>query len=243
MNDPCLSPPRTNAAVKLISFVVPPLASHLISSMGVARQLQTLGHRVEFWGDAKIKEESERGGYGFRNLEGLRGMWSPEIALPQVPWLHPIQTTRSLLVRRQWKKSLRTDMTRLGEAIDQLVHTQRPDLVVFDPFRLAYSPFVGRRGVAACLLSTKALATPDPSAPPHTSGLVPQPTWLGRLRDSSPGMDVRWESIAFLSGLLRRAQHIQHMMAGLPEVVHEAVHGGAEDAHYAHRPLVLPCRD
>lgn len=193
---------------KLVSIIVPPLGSHLNASMGVARSLKTFGFRVEYLGYAGLRHRVESEGFEFRLFEGLWPLSSPETEIPRRPYFHPLATAKRIRTMRDWRRKLSPDLLQVESALDAILNQARPDLVIFDPFRLAYQPLFRRRGIPSVVLSTKALAVADPSVPPPTSSLLPGPgkltaalirvAWL-RLRLKSISRKLR-QSILALFG-------------------------------------------
>ena len=172
-------------SVKLIVFVVDVVLSHVYSSSGLARRLQERGFAVEYWGDAKIRQAVEQQGFTFRSLVGLWPRYPEAIRLPtHIHGLellfHPAIIIRIIRERRKWRKLLPESLAQFDKSLDALLSSHRPDLVVFDPFVLAYYPFFHRRRIPAVVLSSKAIPTSDPMVPPYDSYLVPSKIWCGR---------------------------------------------------------------
>jgi zeaxanthin glucosyltransferase len=164
-----------------ISFIPAPIGSHLRVCMGVARRLQAMGHAVEFLGDDTVASFAHNEGAGFRRLHGMWSMRPADIEMPEDPLRRPAELARCFRVRRQWRSRLRGAVTQVGDAIDGLLRDQPPDLVIFDPFRLAYYPLFHRRNIRGVVLSSKPLAAFDPAVPPQTSTLAPGPRFYRML--------------------------------------------------------------
>ena len=106
----------------------------------------------------------------------------------------------SIVVRRRHGRALLALARDVPAHVDEAVRRLRPDLIVFDPFRLGWHIAFHRHGIPAVAFSSKPLLTGDPLVPPYTSAVVPDASPRGRLR-------VR------LAWLRVRAAYLRHRLA------------------------------
>jgi zeaxanthin glucosyltransferase len=170
-----------------VAFLIDKPASHLLASMGLARRLARRGYTPEYWGDPQIEPAVTSQGFHFQKLDGLWSRYQAEIRLPTnltetALLVRPRLIVRNLRARREWLARLPAALDAFAESFNALARERRPAFVVFDPFLLAYYPYIRNAGLPAVVLSTKPLPIPDPLVPPHTSYLLPADTLWGRWR-------------------------------------------------------------
>ncbi len=195
-----------------IVFIIDKPKSHLLASMGLARRLQSRGFRVEYWGMSQIRETVVAQGFTFRALSGLWPRYPDDLRLPPGAGLLQLLTSPRLLtanfrLRRQAQKKLGLALAAFRESLVSLIAEHPAALIVFDPFLLAYYPYVKSLRVPVAVLSTKPVPIRDPLVPPHTSYLVPQSTPIGRLL-----VEIDWLRARLIDWTLRGAHKMAHWL-------------------------------
>ena len=93
----------------------------------------------------------------------------------------PFYLINAIRERRDLSNQLPVRLGEFSDSLDKNLKDFYPDLVIFDPFLLAYLPFFFRLKIPAIVVSTKPLATPDEGVPPYASYLLPGHTFKSRL--------------------------------------------------------------
>ncbi|HEU0079441.1 MAG TPA: hypothetical protein VFQ76_17425, partial [Longimicrobiaceae bacterium] len=188
-----------------VLFVIAEAGGHFSASWGLAAQLREAGHSVTYVGQERARATVEGQGFAYETVPFLHATRIGILPPPGVRW-GPLQRLRAWLVRGKHGRALLGMAPQVPAYTAELVGRLRPDLIVFDPFRLGwYIPF-HRHGIPAVAFSSKPLLTGDPLVPPYTSAVVPDRTAPGRLR-------VR------LAWLRVRATHLRHRLAVAAERV------------------------
>src|SRR4051794_18649358 len=158
-----------------IGFVMASHTGHVHSTFKLARELQQRGDRIFYLGEEAISDKVNEQGFPFEPAPFLRSLSSSTRWNEARGW-------------REWRETRRRTHVRLGSlaavpgAVVSLVDRQRPDLLIFDPFCLAYYIPFSEHGIPALSLSTKPLLDFDPLVPPYTSTLVPRGDLQGRVQ-------------------------------------------------------------
>lgn len=182
-----------------VLFVIADAGGHFSASLGLAAQLREAGHDVTYVGQERARASVERQGFAF---EVVPFLLAPRIGIAPPPggrW-GPRQLLQTLVVRRGHGRALLALARDVNAHTDEAVRRLRPDLLVFDPFRLGWYAAFHRHGIPAVAFSSKPLLTGDPLVPPYTSAVVPDASPRGRLR-------VR------LAWLRVRAVHLRHRLS------------------------------
>jgi UDP:flavonoid glycosyltransferase YjiC (YdhE family) len=173
-----------------VLFVIAEAGGHFSASLGLAAQLREAGHDVTYVGQERVRAAVEGQGFAFQPVPFLV---APRVTVPPPPGGRrgPRQWLQSFVVRRRHGRAVLAVARDVPAYTDEAVGRLRPDLIVFDPFRLGwYIPF-HRHGIPAVAFSSKPLLTADPLVPPYTSGVVPDRSPRGRLRVRLAWLRVR----------------------------------------------------
>jgi len=168
---------------KSVVFFVAPILSHAYCVMGLARNFQRCGCVVEYWSEPGLEQEILRQGFKFRRTSGISKMETDEFQLTALAG-SLCRQPRSVVdqfqssIRR--RKEMRGSLNQFEAFLAQALRQSDPAIVIFDPFRLGYYPFLLRAGVKCVVFSSKPLLTWDPLVPPHTSSVRPRQTRAGR---------------------------------------------------------------
>lgn len=141
--------------------------------MGLARRLVRVGCMVEFWGSERGRGLASSHGFEYRLIEGVVSRYPPSLE-QFYGRTGGIAAWEEYRVRRDLAAGLREALNSAGAAVNAAILSFRPDLVIFDPFLLAYYPFIAIHGVPCVVLSTKPLIDRQSSGPPYTSRAVPK---------------------------------------------------------------------
>jgi zeaxanthin glucosyltransferase len=173
-----------------VLFVIAEAGGHFSASWGLAAQLREAGHDVTYVGQERARATVEGQGFAFEVVPFLH---APRIGLAPRPgerW-GPLQRLRAWVARGAHGRALLAAAADVPAQTAETVRRLRPDLLVFDPFRLGwYIPF-HPHGIPAVAFSSKPLLSGDPLVPPYTSAVVPDRTAAGRLRVRLAWLRVR----------------------------------------------------
>jgi UDP:flavonoid glycosyltransferase YjiC (YdhE family) len=164
------------------------MASHIYSSIGVARRLQRRGFEVEYWGIARNGSDRliDSQGFRFHPLDGLWSRYEEEIRLPTDlnvfnVWFRGRALLSLAIARRAQARRLCHVLDQLEASLNRRIAQARPAFAIIDPFLLAYYPLLKQRGITTVVLSTKPLPVKDPAVPPYDSSLMPRESVISRM--------------------------------------------------------------
>jgi UDP:flavonoid glycosyltransferase YjiC (YdhE family) len=173
-----------------VLFFIAEAGGHYSASWGLAAQLREAGHAVTYVGQERARATVEGQGFAFETVPFIV---PHRISLMPPPGQSPDlrHHLRAWGVRRRHGRAVLAMAPDVPAYTAELVNRLRPDLLVFDPFRLGwYIPFHAH-GIPSVAFSSKPLLSPDPLVPPYTSGVVPDATPRGRLRVRLAWLRVR----------------------------------------------------
>jgi|SRR5882672_3105070 len=198
-----------------VALIVDAVASHIYSSIGVARRLQRRGFDVEYWGIARNGSDTliKSQGFCFHALDGLWSRYEEEIRLPTDlnvfnVWFRGRALLSLARARRARARRLCHALDQLEVSLDRRLAESRPAFAIVDPFLVAYYPLLKQRGITTVVLSTKPLPVKDPAVPPYDSSLMPLDSAISRAFIAGAWrlrqlQDVRYRTVCAAARLAR----------------------------------------
>ncbi len=164
-----------------VAFIFSRFPSHLFGSFGVARRIQDLGFRVEYWGDDAARKLVLNQKFQHYGLGQIWPCYEPVFP----GGIHFSAAGRAEIASRL--TALRDTTTRLPEVLDHFESSLdaqlarcKPVLAVLDSLATAYFPLLRARGVKCVLLQDKPALLVGSLAPPPTTSHIPRDTRTSR---------------------------------------------------------------
>ena len=161
-------------------FRVLPEAGHMIASFGLAGELKNRGHSVNYVSIDDYRAIIEAQGFEFYGLEKEHG-WSNNARFAAKATRSPLLWLRMHKMKFAFLRKMREELLN-SSAFHSEIAALEPDIVFVDSSFVRYAIGLLKLRVPFAVIESQVAPDYETNVPPPISRLVPEETWISRLK-------------------------------------------------------------